>query len=173
MKSTTRGTLAAVITCVAAAAAAAASATPAAAIGTVPVPVPLDGVEKSLNVELPTIGGEIPLPTPGAPEGPRFVEGRLLPERTVPQLPVAAGLPGVGLRAPLPEVLGDDFNHLGLDAPASDLRTIGPGLALDAPLTAPNPDRFGMPDLQLPQAGVVTPVLQAVPGADLGLGTGL
>ncbi|MFH9548856.1 hypothetical protein [Streptomyces sp. NPDC017435] len=173
MKSTTRGTLAAVITCVAAAAAAAASATPAAAIGTVPVPVPLDGVEKSLNVELPTIGGEIPLPTPGAPEGPRFVEGRLLPERAVPQLPVAAGLPGVGLRAPLPEVLGDDFNHLGLDAPASDLRTIGPGLALDAPLTAPNPDRFGMPDLQLPQAGVVTPVLQAVPGADLGLGTGL
>ncbi|MFI5871797.1 hypothetical protein ACIBAH_05020 [Streptomyces sp. NPDC051445] len=173
MKSTTRGTLAAVITCVAAAAAAAASATPAAAIGTVPVPVPLDGVEKSLNVELPTIGGEIPLPTPGAPEGPRFAEGRLLPERAVPQLPVAAGLPGVGLRAPLPEVLGDDFNHLSLDAPASDLRTIGPGLALDAPLTAPNPDRFGMPDLQPPQAGVVTPVLQAEPGADLGLGTGL
>ncbi|MER5193429.1 hypothetical protein ACWD3J_01745 [Streptomyces sp. NPDC002755] len=168
MKSTTRGTLAAVITCVAAAAV-----TPAAAIGTVPVPVPLDGVEKSLNLELPTIGGEIPLPTPGAPEGPRFVEGRLIPDRVVPQLPVAAGLPGVGLRAPLPEILGNDFNHLGLEAPASDLRTLSPGLSLDAPLTAPNPDRFGLPDLQLPQAGVLTPMLQAVPGADLGVGKGL
>ncbi|MDQ0581099.1 hypothetical protein [Streptomyces rishiriensis] len=173
MKSTTRGTLAAVITCVAAAAGAAACVTPAAAIGTVPVPVPLDGVEKSLNVELPTIGGEIPLPTPGAPEGPRFVEGRLIPERVVPQLPVAAGLPGVGLRAPLPEILGSEFNHLGLDAPASDLRTLSPGLTLDAPLTAPNPDRFGLPDLQLPQAGVITPVLQAVPGANLGVSEGL
>ncbi|MGW0872690.1 hypothetical protein ACWD3Z_19650 [Streptomyces sp. NPDC002740] len=172
MKSTTRGTLAAVITCVAAAGAAAAV-TPAAAIGTVPVPVPLDGVEKSLNVELPTIGGEIPLPTPGAPEGPRFVEGRLIPDRVVPQLPVAAGLPGVGLRAPLPEILGNEFNHLGLEAPASDLRTLSPGLSLDAPLTAPNPDRFGLPDLQLPQAGVLTPMLQAVPGADLGVGKGL
>ncbi|WP_333737903.1 hypothetical protein [Streptomyces sp. IBSBF 2806] len=173
MKSTTRGTLAAVITCVAAAAGAAACASPAAAIGTVPVPVPLDGVEKSLNVELPTIGGEIPLPTPGAPEGPRFVEGRLIPERVVPQLPVAAGLPGLGVRAPLPEVLGDQFDHVGLDAPASDLRTLGPGLTLDAPLTAPNPDRFGLPDLKLPEAGVITPVLQAVPGANLGLGQGL
>ncbi|MFI9563541.1 hypothetical protein [Streptomyces rishiriensis] len=173
MKSTTRGTLAAVLTCVAAAAGAAACASPAAAIGTVPVPVPLDGVEKSLNVELPTIGGEIPLPTPGAPEGPRFVEGRLLPERVLPQLPVAAGLPGLGVRAPLPEVLGDRFNHVGLDAPASDLRTLGPGLILDAPLTAPDPDHFGLPDLKLPEAGVITPVLQAVPGADLGLGQGL
>ncbi|MCQ9182200.1 hypothetical protein KMT30_24775 [Streptomyces sp. IBSBF 2953] len=173
MKSTTRGTLAAMLTCVAAAAGAAACASPAAAIGTVPVPVPLDGVEKSLNVELPTIGGEIPLPTPGAPEGPRFVEGRLIPERVVPQLPVAAGLPGLGVRAPLPEVLGDQFNHVGLDAPASDLRTLGPGLTLDAPLTAPNPEHFGLPDLKLPEAGVLTPVLQAVPGANLGLGPGL
>lgn len=161
------------LTCVAAAAGAAACASPAAAIGTVPVPVPLDGVEKSLNVELPTIGGEIPLPTPGAPEGPRFVEGRLIPERVVPQLPVAAGLPGLGVRAPLPEVLGDQFNHVGLDAPASDLRTLGPGLTLDAPLTAPNPEHFGLPDLKLPEAGVLTPVLQAVPGANLGLGPGL
>jgi hypothetical protein len=172
MKSTTRGTLAAVLTCVAAAAGAA-SATSAAAVGTVPVPVPLDGVEKSLNVELPKIGGEIPLPMPGAPEGPRYVEGRLIPDRVIPQLPVSAGLPGLGLRAPLPEVLGDGFNHIGLDAPASDLRTLSPGLTLDAPLTAPNPDRFGLPDLQLPQAGVLTPVLQTVPGANLGLGQGV
>lgn len=170
MKSTTRGTLAAVLTCVAAAAGAA---TPAAAVGTVPVPVPLDGVEKSLHVELPRVGGEVPLPLPGAPEGPRYVEGRLVPERVIPQLPVSAGLPGLDTRAPLPEVLGDGFHHVDVDAPASDLRALGPGLALDAPLTAPDPDRFGLPGLQLPQAGVLTPVLQTVPGADLGLGQGL
>ncbi|MFJ4692122.1 hypothetical protein [Streptomyces sp. NPDC088766] len=171
MKSTTRGTLAAVLTCVAAAAGAA-SATSAAAVGTVPVPVPLDGVEKSLHVELPRVGGEIPLPSPGAPEGPRYAEGRLIPERVIPQLPVAAGLPGLDMRTPLPEVLGDGSNHAGLDVPASDLRALGPGLDLDAPLTAPDPDRFGLPDLRLPQAGVLTPVLQAVPGADVGLGQG-
>ncbi|MFC4506772.1 MULTISPECIES: hypothetical protein [Streptomyces] len=172
MKSTTRGTLAAVLTCVAAAAGAAA-ATPAAAIATVPVPVPLNGVEKSLNVELPEIGGQIPLPMPGAPEGPRYVEGRLIPERVIPQLPVGAGLPGADVRAPVPEILGNGFNHVGLDAPASDLRTLGPGVALDAPLTAPNPENFGLPDPKLPQAGVLTPVLQTVPGAGLGLGQGL
>ncbi|MFJ8104477.1 hypothetical protein [Streptomyces sp. NPDC096132] len=171
MKSTTRGTLAAVLTCVAAAAGAAA-ATPAAAIGTVPVPVPLNGVENSLGMELPEVGGEIPLPSSGSPEGPRHVEGRLLPERAVPRLPVAAGLPGAGLRAPLPEVLGDGFDHVGLDAPASDVLTLGPGAALDAPLTPPNPDNFGLPDPKLPQAGVLTPMLQAVPGANLGLGPG-
>ncbi|MER5430601.1 hypothetical protein [Streptomyces sp. NPDC002588] len=173
MKPTTRGTLAAVLTCVAAAAASATAVTPAAAVGTVPVPVPLDGVEKSLDVELPRIGGEIPLPTPGAPEGPRYAEGRLIPERAVPQLPVSGGLPGAGVRAPVPETLGNGFNHVGLDAPASDLRTLGPGVALDAPLTAPNPDNFGLPDLKPPQAGVLTPVLQTAPGADLGLGQGL
>ncbi|SOD86481.1 hypothetical protein [Streptomyces sp. Ag109_G2-15] len=170
MKSTTRGTLAAVVTGVAAAVGAAA---PAAAVGTVPVPVPLDGVSKSLNMEVPKLGLEVPLLKPGAPEGPRYVTGRLLPDRTLPQLPVTGSLPGADLRAPVPHVLGDDFDHVGVGAPASDLRTLGPGLALDAPLTAPNPDNFGLPDLKLPQAGVVAPVLQTVPGADLGLGPGL
>ncbi|MFG3088257.1 hypothetical protein ACGGAI_11650 [Streptomyces antibioticus] len=171
MKPTTRGTLAAVLTCLATAAGAAA-ATPAAAVGTVPVPLPLDGVENALGVELPRAGGELPLPTPGAVEGPRYVEGRLLPDRTVPQVPLGAGLPGLGLSAPLPELLGGDADHVGLDAPASDLRTLGPGLALDAPLTAPDPGNFGLPAPKLPQAGVITPVLQAVPGANLATGQG-
>ncbi|MDT9700199.1 hypothetical protein [Streptomyces sp. P17] len=170
MKSTTRGTLAAVVTGVAAAVA---SAAPAAAVGTVPVPVPLDGVEKSLNIELPKLGGEIPVPMPGAPEGPRYVEGRLIPERVIPQLPVTGGLPGVGLRAPLPHILGDDFDHVGVNAPASDLRTLAPGLTLDAPLTPPNPENFGLPELKLPEAGVLAPVVQTVTGADLVAGPGL
>ncbi|WAZ21845.1 hypothetical protein STRCI_003046 [Streptomyces cinnabarinus] len=170
MKSTTRGTLVAVVTGVAAAVA---SAAPAAAVGTVPVPVPLDGVEKSLNIELPTIGGEVPVPMPGAPEGPRYVEGRLIPERVVPQLPVSGGLPGLGLRTPLPHLLGDHFDHVGVDAPASDLRTLAPGLTLDAPLTPPNPENFGLPELKLPQVGLLAPVVQTVTGADLAAGPGL
>ncbi|MFJ1974861.1 hypothetical protein ACIO93_40245 [Streptomyces sp. NPDC087903] len=170
MKPTTRGTLAAVITGVAAVGATAA---PAAALGTVPVPVPLDGAEKALNLELPVIGGELPMPMPGLPDQPRYVEGRLIPEPVIPQVPLDGGLPGAGLRAPLPHVLGDGFDHVAVGVPAADLRTLSPGLTLDAPLTAPNPDNYGLPAVQLPQAGVLAPVLQTVPGADLGMGPGL
>ncbi|MFF6874044.1 MULTISPECIES: hypothetical protein [unclassified Streptomyces] len=172
MKSTTRGTLAAVITCVAAAAGAAA-ATPAAAVGTVPVPVPLGGAEKALNVELPEATGQLPVPVPGSPEGPRYVEGRLIPERAVPQLPVHGGLPGADLRAPLPHLLGTGFDHVGVDAPASDLRTLAPGVSVDAPLTSPHADGFGLPQAKLPQVGVLAPLVQTVPTADLGIGPGL
>ena len=91
----------------------------------------------------------------------------------LPQLPVTGGLHGPGLRAPLPHVLGDQFAHIGLSTPASDLRTLAPGLNLDAPLTPPNPDNAGLPDLKLPEAGLLAPVLQTVPGADLGMGPGL
>ncbi|MEV6840934.1 hypothetical protein AB0N17_41765 [Streptomyces sp. NPDC051133] len=170
MKSTTRGTLAAVITGVAAVVGAAG---PAAAVGTVPVPVPLEGVSDSLGMEVPRAGLELPLPTPGAPAGPRYVTGRLVPDRTLPQMPVDGALPGADVRAPLPRLLGDGFDHVGVDAPASGLRTLGPGANVDAPLTQPDPDNFGLPNLKLPQAGVVAPVLQTVVGGDLGTGTGL
>ncbi|GGZ42708.1 MULTISPECIES: hypothetical protein [Streptomyces rochei group] len=171
MKSTTRRTLAAVLTGVAAAVGAAA--TPAAAAAAVPVPVPLDGAETALGMELPEVEGELPVPKPGAPEGPRYVEGRLLPERTLPQLPVSSGLPGVDLRQPLPRVLGDEFDHAAVDVPAADLRALAPGLSLDAPLSAPDGDGFGLPAAKLPQAGVLSPVVQSVPTADLGVGPGL
>ncbi|WP_330457915.1 hypothetical protein OIB37_14015 [Streptomyces sp. NBC_00820] len=171
MKPTTRRTLAAVITGVAAAVGAAA--TPAAAAGSVPVPVPLDGVSKSLGMEVPKLGLEVPLLTPGAPDGPRYVTGRLLPDRTLPQMPVTGALPGAHLQAPLPHLLGDGFDHAGFDAHASDLRTLAPGLAVDAPLTAPNPNNFGLPDPKLPELGVLAPALRTVPVADLGTGPGL
>ncbi|WBO66256.1 hypothetical protein [Streptomyces camelliae] len=171
MKSTTRGTLAAVITGVAAAVGAAA--TPAAAVGAVPIPVPLEGVSESLGMEVPKAGLELPLLTPGTPDGPRYATGRLLPDRTLPQLPVTGALPGADLRAPLPRLLGDQFDHVGVDAPASDLRTLGPGLNVDAPLTQPDPDNFGLPDLKLPEAGVLAPVLQTAAGGDLSSGPGL
>ncbi|MGW5278499.1 hypothetical protein ACWERI_03430 [Streptomyces collinus] len=170
MKPTTRGTLAAVVTGVAAAVGAAA---PALATGAVPVPVPLNGVSQSLGTEVPKVGLEVPLVKPGAPEGPRYVTGRLLPERALPRVPLNGALPGGNLRAPLPRVLGDDFDHVGVDVPASDLRTAGPGLSLDAPLTAPDPHHFGLPEPKLPQAGLLAPILRTVPAANLGLGPGL
>ncbi|MGW4568239.1 hypothetical protein ACWEN3_39720 [Streptomyces sp. NPDC004561] len=171
MKPTTRGSLAAVITGVAAAVAA--GATPAAAVGSVPVPVPLNGVSQSLGVEAPKAGLELPLPTPGSPGGPRFVTGSLLPDRVLPRLPVDGALPGGGVRAPLPRVLGDRFDHVGVEAPASGLRTLGPGLDVDAPLTAPDPHHFGLPGLKLPRAGVVAPAVRTVAGGSLGAGPGL
>ncbi|MFI2200872.1 hypothetical protein ACH47Z_08865 [Streptomyces sp. NPDC020192] len=171
MKSTTRGTLVAVIT--GAVAAAGAAATPAAAVGTVPVPVPLEGVSQSLGMEVPKAGLELPLLTPGTPDGPRYVTGHLLPDRTLPQVPVKGALPGAGLRAPLPQLLDDRFDHVGIDAPASDLRTLGPGMNVDAPLTQPDPRNFGLPDLKLPEAGVLAPALQTVAGANLSSGPGL
>ncbi|MGW2488724.1 hypothetical protein ACWCV9_16145 [Streptomyces sp. NPDC001606] len=171
MKPTTRGTLAAVVTGVAAAMGAAA--TPAAAVGTVPVPVPLEGVSQSLGMEVPKASLELPLIMPEAPDGPRYVTGRLVPDRTLPQVPVSGALPGVDLRAPLPRLLGDRFDHVALDAPANDLHTLAPGLSADLPLTAPNPDNFGLPDLKLPQLGLLAPVVRTVAGGDLGTGPGL
>ncbi|MEV6961264.1 hypothetical protein AB0M97_19100 [Streptomyces sp. NPDC051207] len=170
MKPTTRGTLAAVITGVAAAIGAA---TPAVATGAVPVPVPLEGAENSLGMELPEIGADVPLLKPGTPNGPRYAEGRLLPDRTVPQLPVRGGLPGLSVRQPLPQLLGDGFDHAGVEVPAADLRTLSPGLDVDTPLTAPGSRSFGLPGAKLPEAGVLAPVVQAVPAAHLGLGAGL
>ncbi|MER5404536.1 hypothetical protein [Streptomyces sp. NPDC002769] len=171
MKPTTRGTRAAVVTGVAAVIGAAAV-TPAVAAGTVPVPVPLDGVERGLNLPVPDIAGQLPVPMPDSPAGPRYVEGRLLPDRAVPQPPVSAGLPGADVRTTLPHVLGEGSDHLGLDAPAADLAALTPGLSLDAPLTAPNPAQPGMPDPKLPQVAVLTPLLKTVPEADLGMGAG-
>ncbi|WP_405917092.1 hypothetical protein [Streptomyces sp. NBC_00728] len=171
MKPTTRGTLAAVLTDVAAAVGAAAAA-PAVAADTVPVPVPLNGVEQSLGLEAPTVAGELPLLVPGGLEGPRYVEGRMIPDRAVPQVPLSGGLPGADVRTPLPRVLGAGFDHLGLSAAAADLRTLTPGLSVDSLIGAPDPDRLGLPGLNWPQAAVLAPLLRTAPGADLEMGSG-
>jgi hypothetical protein len=168
MKSTTRGTLAAAITGVATAVGAGA-APPAVAADTVPVSVPLGGVEKALNVQMPELGGRVPLVTPGRPDGPRYVEGRLLPANTLPQVPLDTALPGVSADTPLPRVADEGFEHATVHAPAADLTTQSPGLSADTPLTAPNPELFGLPTLKAPQADVLTPLLRTAPTANLGL----
>ncbi|UUU33863.1 hypothetical protein JIX56_30695 [Streptomyces sp. CA-210063] len=169
MKSSPRGTLAAVVTGVVAALGAGAAA-PAVAAESVPVLVPLEGVEKSHNMKLPKIGGEVPLPTQGRPEGPHYVEGRLIPENTLPQVPLEAPLPGLSAESPLPRVVGKGFERATLSAPAADLKTLTPGLSLDAPLTAPDPEASSLPTLQKPQAAVRTPLLRTAPTVDMGLG---
>ncbi|MBX7546771.1 hypothetical protein [Streptomyces sp. NPDC004232] len=173
MKSTTRGTLAAVLTGVAAAVGAAA--TPAAAVGTVPVPVPLGGASRVLGTEVPQAGLEVPVPLlmPTPPEGPRFVPGHLMPERTLPEVPFNGALPGAHLRTPIPDVLGDGADHVGVTLPANPLRTMTPGVAMDAPLTQPSVANHGLPSLQEPALGVIAPVLQTVTNGDLSTGPGL
>ncbi|MEU9183283.1 hypothetical protein AB0D14_01690 [Streptomyces sp. NPDC048484] len=166
MKSTTRGTLAAVVTCVAAAVA-----TPAVAAEGVPVAVPLDGVERAFDTEMPKISGTVPLVTPGRPQGPRYVEGRMLPERAIPQLPFTTVLPAADVSTPLPDVLGNAFGRVSASTPHSGLRTLTPGASLDAPLTGVRRDRVGLPDPKLPEVALLAPALQAAPGADLGLTT--
>jgi hypothetical protein len=170
MKPTTRGTLAAVVA--GAAAAVGAAAGPAAATGSVPVPVPLQGASAALGMPMPEAGLEVPLLTSGAPEGPRYVTGRLLPERTIPQVPLRGALPGAHVRAPLPRLVGDGYDHVGADLPASGLRALSPGVTADAPLTGPDPQHFGLPALKQPELGVLAPVLQTVADADLGSGPG-
>ncbi|MGW3913981.1 hypothetical protein ACWEBX_21005 [Streptomyces sp. NPDC005070] len=171
MKPTTRGTLAAVMTGVAAAVGAA-SAAPAVAAGTVPIPVPLNGVEQSLGLKAPSVSGELPLPLPGRLEGPRYVEGRMIPDRAVPQVPLSGGMPGAQVRTPLPHILGDGSDHLGLSAPAAGLRALTPGANLDTPIGMPNPDHLGLPGLRPPQAAVLAPLLRTVPEANLEMGSG-
>ncbi|KOV95157.1 hypothetical protein [Streptomyces sp. NRRL B-3648] len=170
MKPITRGTLAVVVTSVAAAVGAAA---PAAASGTVPVTVPLGGVSRSLGAEVPTLGAEVPLLKPGVPDGPRYVTGRLVPDRVLPQLPVRSGLPGLHTRAPLPHLLDDGFDHLDVDSPTGGLRALTPGLSVDAPLTAPDGSNVGVPEAKMPQAAVLAPVLRTVADGNVGTGPGL
>ncbi|WP_221352839.1 hypothetical protein [Streptomyces beigongshangae] len=167
MKPTSRGTFAAAVACVAAAVA-----TPAVAADAVPVAVPLGGVEHSLGVETPEIGGTVPLLKPGTPDGPRYTEGRLMPDRTLPQLPVNSEMPSLDLSTPLPRVPGESFDHLSATTAASDLRAVTPGAALDAPLSAPRADALGLPAPKLPQAALLAPALQAAPEAGLDLASG-
>ncbi|HET9381463.1 MAG TPA: hypothetical protein VFP69_11610 [Streptomyces sp.] len=170
MKSTTRGTLAAVITGIAAAVGAA---TPAVAADTLPAPVPLEGAEQSLGVELPEARAEMPFPSAGVPDAPRYTEDGVMPDRVVPPLPLGSTLPGLRMRAPLPHLAGAGYDHLGAELPVTGLRALTPGLDAEAPLTPPHPDGFGLPATRQPQARLLAPAVEAVPAANLGVGPGL
>ncbi|MFJ6568858.1 hypothetical protein ACIQNU_15670 [Streptomyces sp. NPDC091292] len=163
MKSTARGSLAALLSCVAAATAAG----PAVAGEQVPVSVPMEGVENVLGIRAPQISGGIPVPVPGVMDRPRYVQGRMLPANALPKVPLSSPLPEANLTAPLPRLLGGVSDQLGLSTGGGELKTETPGASLDAPLSAPQADQFGLPRLTLPVAALSAPLVQAAPGAEL------
>ncbi|MFF1735245.1 hypothetical protein [Streptomyces sp. NPDC058247] len=167
MKSTARGTLAVLAGCLAAAGAGAA---PAAAGEQVPVAVPLTGVKNALHVKAPELSTGVPIPVPGGPDAPRFVAGRMLPEPLLPTVPLSSELPDSRIEAPLSQATGDHkVDHLTVATEGSDVRTATPGASVNPPLTGPLADRFGLPDVALPEAALVTPLLTTARGAALDL----
>lgn len=163
MKLTTRGTLAAVLACMGSAVAAA----PAVAGTSVPVVLPLESLETAVPVEAPDLRTGVPVPVPGAPEGPRHVTGTLVPQDTLPSVPLSSELHRTLLEVPVENPLGE--GNLGVAqvlAQESDVKAASPGASLGAPVTAPT-GAFGLPEPTLPEAALVAPVLQAAPTGTL------
>ncbi|MFE6842921.1 hypothetical protein [Streptomyces sp. NPDC057686] len=150
--------------------AAAGAATPAVA-DSVPVAVPLDAVKTTLGVDTPRVATAVPVPVVGAPEAPRYHTGDLLPSPILPVLPVTTELGSTLVGTPVPNLLGDPKTdgQGTLEAPATDLLARTPGAVVGAPLTMPNGDNFGIPDLTTPKLGLTTPELIGTPTALLGL----
>ncbi|MEU0375284.1 hypothetical protein ABZ070_35090 [Streptomyces sp. NPDC006283] len=164
MKLTTRGSLAAVLACMATAVAAA----PAVAGTTVPVGLPLEALETAVPVEAPKLSTGVPVPVPGAPDGPRYVTGNLLPQNTVPTVPIAGELPRTLLEVPVENPVGE--GNLGVAqavSEESDLKLASPGATLGAPLSQPAGEGLGLPEPTLPQAALIAPALQGAPTAGL------
>ncbi|MCX4696414.1 hypothetical protein [Streptomyces sp. NBC_01408] len=168
MKMTARGSIAALMTCMAAAGAA----TPAMA-DSVPVGVPLDAVKTTLGVDAPRLDTGVPIPVVGAPEAPRFHEGSMLPTPLLPVVPIGTELGNTLVTSPVPNLLGkpETDGEGSLDAPATTMRARTPGLAAGGLLTNPDASNFGLPNLTAPELGLITPELTGAPSALLGLAT--
>ncbi|MET7618280.1 hypothetical protein [Streptomyces sp. NPDC005408] len=148
--------------------ASAVAAAPAVAGPSVPVTLPLESLETVLPVEAPALRAGVPVPVPGAPDGPRYATGKLLPEGTVPQVPFTSTLPETLLEAPVENPLGE--GNIGVARAASeatDLKLTSPGASVGAPVSEPRADLFGRPEAVLPELSVLTPTLQGTPAADL------
>ncbi|MEU0086528.1 hypothetical protein [Streptomyces sp. NPDC006274] len=162
MKSTTRGSLAAVVACMASAVAAA----PAVADSSVPVTVPLESLETVLPVEAPKLRTGVPLLASGVPDGPRYVTGRMLPHNILPAVPIGGEMPETLLELPVKHPLGEGDLGVGrARAQRSDVELTTPGATLGGPLTTSSRDAFGLPDLT--RAALSTPVLRGTPVAGL------
>ncbi|MEU2432369.1 hypothetical protein ABZ611_23200 [Streptomyces sp. NPDC007861] len=170
MKMIARGSLGVLMTCVAGAVGAVGA--PAAAAGEhVPVALPpLEGLEYAVPVEAPALSTGLPVPVPGAPASPRYEEGRLLPAGMLAPLPVSGELAPTHAALPLPHPLSErEAGTAHVTAPVSELVAATPGGDLALPLTAPRADGFGLPDLAMPEAALISPELRGTPGATLGL----
>ncbi|MFF9848949.1 hypothetical protein [Streptomyces litmocidini] len=149
--------------------ASAAMAAPASA-AEAPVVVPLQGLEPVIPMDAPTVATGVPLPVPGAPTV--FHEGRsqALPDIGLPRVPVSTTLPRTVLAAPLPEVVeGSQLGTALFTTPGSPLKTATPAARVGNPVGLPRGDRFGLPDLTTPDAGVLTPAVNGALDPQLGL----
>ncbi|MFD9355466.1 hypothetical protein [Streptomyces sp. NPDC060031] len=163
---TARGSIAALMTCMAAAGAA----TPAVA-DSVPVGVPLDAVETTLGVDTPRVATGVPVPVVGAPETPRHHTGDMLPTPLLPTVPIATELGNTLVTSPVPNLLGrpETDGEGSLDAPATTMHARTPGAVLGSPLTMPDGSNFGLPNVKAPKLGVIAPEITGAPTALLGL----
>ncbi|MGW0389881.1 hypothetical protein ACWDYJ_03070 [Streptomyces sp. NPDC003042] len=166
MKMTARGSIAALLTCMAAAGAA----SPAVA-DSVPVGVPLDAVETTLGLTAPRLATTVPVPIVGAPEAPRHHTGDLLPSPLLPVVPIATELGATRLTSPVPNLAGapETDGEGSVHSPATTLRARGPGAIVGAPLSMPDGSNFGIPNVVAPRLGLTAPELIGAPTALLGL----
>ncbi|MFC8274481.1 hypothetical protein ACFUJR_18515 [Streptomyces sp. NPDC057271] len=149
--------------------ASAAMASPAVAADA-PVVVPLQGLEPVIPMDAPTVATGVPLPVPGGPTG--FQEGQagLLPDVALPRVPFTSTLPETVLAAQLPEVIeGSEPGKALFTTPRSEMAAATPGATVGNPVVAPRGDRLGLPDLAVPEVGVVAPMLRGAMDSQLGL----
>ncbi len=167
MKSTTGGSLAVIVACMASAVAAA----PAVAATAVPVTLPLESLETVMPLEAPVLSTGVPVLVPGAPEAPRHVTGRLLPQGTVPQVPFGSELPRTLVELPVENPLGEgNLGVASVVSDGSDIDLTSPGASVDAPLSEPRPELAGQPEPVLPELALLAPELTGSPAAGLLLG---
>lgn len=166
MKMTARGSIAALMTCLAAAGAA----TPAVA-DSVPVGIPLEAVETTLGVDAPRVATGVPVPVVGAPDVPRHHTGDMLPTPLLPTVPIGAELGDTLVASPVPNLLGkpETDGEGSVGAPATTMRARTPGAVVGSPLTMPDGSNFGLPNLTTPKLGIIAPELTGAPAALLGL----
>ncbi|MEU6879784.1 hypothetical protein [Streptomyces sp. NPDC046712] len=149
--------------------ASAAMAAPAAA-AEAPVVVPLQGLEPVIPMDAPSVATGVPLPVPGGPTG--FQEGQsgFLPDVTLPRVPVASTVPRTLVAAPLPEVIeGSEPGKALFATPSAPVRATTPGATVGNPVVTPRGDRLGLPDLAVPEVGVLTPAVSGALDSQLGL----
>ncbi|MFF9338589.1 MULTISPECIES: hypothetical protein [unclassified Streptomyces] len=152
--------------------ASAAMAAPAAAVEA-PVIVPLQGLEPVLPMDAPTVATGVPVPMPGAPTG--FQKGLgALPDVTLPSVPLTGTLPETVVDAPLPEVIeGSEPGRALFASPHSEMAAATPGAVLGNPVEAPRGNGLaGVPDLRVPELGLVSPTLSGALDSQLGLAPG-
>lgn len=149
--------------------ASAAMAAPAAA-AEAPVIVPLQGLEPVIPMDAPSVATGVPLPVPGGPTG--FQEGQsgLLPDVTLPRVPISSTIPETLVAAPLPEVIeGSEPGKALFATPSSPVKATTPGATVGNAVVAPRGDRLGLPDLAVPEIGVLTPAVSGALDSQAGL----